>query len=188
MVANALNFRIDLFHNHYGIYGHWNVIDYTGAQQLVLRTTDSKAIGLDTTWQWFHASAEYETSGSNLSPYDAYRLAETAQWQPLACANLSLNLDQTWTTFRDPHRSDTLYGAVCRSQFRLPYNVNWFAEGGIHSESGAGFQQEIKSARTGLDWAAGKLTLKLDYQYSTQSHYADMSERHLLTFRVRRSF
>ena len=188
VVANALNFRIDFLHNHYGIYGHWSLIDYTGAQQLVLRTTDSKAIGLDTTWQWFHASAEYETSASNLSPYDSYRLSETAQWQPFACANLSLNLDQTWTTFRDTHRNDTLYGAVCRSQFRLPYNVNWFAEGGIHSETGAGFQQEIKSARTGLDWAAGKLTLKLDYQYSTQSHYADMSERHLLTFRVRRSF
>ena len=61
-------------------------------------------------------------------------------------------------------------------------------QGGVHLEHGPGYQQEIESARTGLDWTMGKLTLKLDYQYSTQRQSVDMSERHSFTLRVRRSF
>ena len=187
-IANAVNFRLDFWNNHLGLFGHWSTIEYPGAQQLVLRTVDTKSIGLDTTWQWAHASAEYETSRSNLSPYDSYRLSESAQWQPCAGANLSLNLDQSWTTFRDTHLNDTLYGATVRSQFRFPNNLCWVVEGGVHVEHGPSYQQEIESVRTGLDWAVGKLTLKLDYQYSTQRYSTDMSERHLFSLRVRRSF
>ncbi len=187
-LAQGVNFRLDLWRNRLGLFGRWNKIEYRGAPQLVLRTVDSKSVGVDTTWQWLHASAEYETSDSNLSPYDAYRLTETAQWQPVGYVNLNLNLDQSWTTFRDTNLHNTLYGAVFRSQFRLPYNLFWMVEGGVHLEHGPGYQQEIESARTGLDWTMGKLTLKLDYQYSTQRQSVDMSERHSFTLRVRRSF
>ena len=187
-LANSLNIRLGFWHNHFGVYGRWSSTEYNGAKELVLRTVDTKTVGVDTTWQWFHASAEYETSASNLSPYDSYRLAETAQWQPIATASLNLSLDQSWTTFRDTQLHDVLYGAIFRSQFRLPYNLSWYVESGFHVEHGPNFSQEIESARTGLDWAIGKLTLKLDYQYSTQKQSVDMSERHYFTLRVRRSF
>ena len=127
-LANTLNIRLDFCHNHFGISGRWSSTEYTGAKELVLRTVDTKTVGVDTTWQWFHASAEYETSASNLSPYDSYRLSETAQWQPIATASLNLSLDQSWTTYHDPQLHDVLYGAVFRSQFRLPYNLSWFVE------------------------------------------------------------
>lgn len=187
-IGNAGNFRLDLWNRQLGFYGRWNTTDYRGASQLILRNLDTKVLGLDATWRWFHANAEYEISDSNLSPYDSLRLVETVQWQPTMWSLLTLNLDESWTTYRDTHQHSTFYNAVARGQFRLPYNLSWTITAGTHLERAPSTRQDLQSIGTGFDWAVGKLTLKLDYQYSTESRKTETSARHVLSFRARRSF
>ena len=187
-IANAANIRLDLWRNLFGLFARWSNIDYSGDSTLILRSIDTKTVGVDATWRWFHASAQYEYTDSNLTPVESWRLMQSAQWSPDEFVNLSLNANESWTTYRDTDTHDTTYTITARAQLQLAANLFWITEGGILIQDGPGFTQEIETARTSLDWFIGKLTLKLDYQYSTEKHNNDGAERHTFTLRARRTF
>jgi hypothetical protein len=189
-IGHTGTFRLDFFRNHFGLYGRWLSLDYTGAKQLLLRTEDDKVIGLDTTWEWFRASAEYENMDSNLAPYDRVRLVQSFQFQPADEALLGVDFDENWATFRDTNIHDSSYSLITRYQQRFSPHLLWNAEGGLRLERGsnATFDHTTGTARTSLDWTIAKLTLKLGYEYNSDSHRTDRYQRHYCFLRARRRF
>jgi hypothetical protein len=186
--ANGANFRLDFWKGLLGIYARWTSLDYSGGQQLSLRWVDDKTFGVDSTWRWLRAGAEYQVVDSNLSPYNHTRLFESAQFRPSELATLSIDLDQGWTTFRDTNTRQTSYGLITRYQQRLTSTLAWSAEGGVRIERGFGFDRDYATVRTELNWAIGKLKVKLGYEYGNESHPTDLRERHYCYLRARRTF
>ena len=185
---NSINFRLDFWKGLLGIYGRWTSLDYSGGEQLDLRWLNDKTIGVDSTWRWLRAGAEYQVVDSNLSPYDRIRLFESAQFQPADLARLSFDFDQSWTTYRDTNTRDTSYGLITRYQQRLATTLTWSAEGGVRIERGYGFDRDYGIVRTELNWAVGKLKVKLGYEYGNESHPTDQRVRHYCYLRARRTF
>ncbi|HLP75538.1 MAG TPA: hypothetical protein VK327_01360 [Candidatus Paceibacterota bacterium] len=186
--ANTASFRLDFWNGLLGLYGRWVVQSYEGGGNLVLRTLDDKTIGVDTTWRWFHASAEYETVDSNLTPYDRTRFTQSAHFQPGNDTDLSVNIDEGWTDFRDSHIRQTSYGFITRLQQRLTPRLTGGIEGGVRIERGDTFDRDLGTARLWMDYAIGKLSVKATYELNDESHRSDSQIRHYVFMRVRRDF
>ena len=185
---NSITFRIDFWKGLLGLYGRWNNLNFSGGEQLDLRWLNDKTVGVDSTWRWLRTGAEYQVVDSNLSPYDRTRLYESASFQPAELATLSFDFDQSWTTYRDTNTSDTSYGLITRYQQRLARTLTWSVEGGVRIERGFTFDRNYGIARTELNWAVGKLKIKLGYEYGNESHPTDQRVRHYCYLRARRSF
>ena len=187
-LGNNANFRIDLWRGLFGIYGHWALQVYRGGEALLLRRLDDKTAGVDAAWRWFRAGAEYEVIDSNIAPYNRRRVFQSAQFTPVAGTDVSLNADQNWTDYRDTNLHETAYGFIARLQQRLTSRLFTTLEGGVRFERGETFNQDYATCRAGLDWAVGKLTVKLTYEYNEESHLTDAQDRHYIFLRVRRDF
>ena len=185
---NSANFRLDFGKGLFAIYGRWITLDYSGGEQLNLRWMDDKTIGVDSTWHWLHAGVEYQVVDSNLSPYDRTRLFQSAEFRPSDFTSCGLQLDQSWANFRDNGSRQTSYGLTAHYQQRLTSTLAWSVEGGVRIERGNTFDGIYAGARTELNWAIGKLTAKLGYEYGNESHPTDLNQRHYFYLRVRRSF
>ena len=187
-LANDASFRVDLWRGLLGLYGHWASQVYSGGERLLLRRLDDKTVGLDAAWRWFRTGAEYEVVDSNLAPYTRRRLFQSAQFQPLGGTDLSLNTDENWTDFQDNNLHQTAYGFITRWQQRVSSHFSTTLEGGLRFERGQTFDRDYATCRAGVDWTAGKLTVKLSYEYNDESHLTDAQDRHYIFLRIRRDF
>jgi hypothetical protein len=186
--ANAVNVRLDLWEGILGIYFRWNLVDYDDGETLLLRTLNEKTFGVDSTWKWFRAGAEYGIVDSNLSPYTRMRLFESAHFAPSPSTDASLDLDQSWMHYPDNDLREQMYGAIARFRDQLTPHLAWSVEGGVRLDRGTTFDRTISAVRTGLDWSVGRLTVRIGYEYSRQYHLTDGQERHHLFVRLRRTF
>ena len=185
---NELNARLDLAKGLLGLYARWTSQTYSGGEQLLLRTLDDKVVGADTTWRWVRAGAECEWADSNLAPYARRRLFESAQIQPGNDSSLGVELDQTWTTFRDTGLHQTSIGALVRFQQALMTHLSWSAEGGVRFDRGQTFDQDVTTVRSSLEWSVGKLAVRLSYEFDQETRVNDERQRHYAFLRVRRDF
>ena len=187
-LANTAMIRLDLWRGLLGIYGRWAYQTYNGGANLQLRQLDDKTIGIDSAWRWFRAGAEYETVDSNLAPYNRARFIQSAHFQPGEKTDLSLNADEGWTDFLDSHIRQTSYGFITRLQQRLTSRLTGGAEGGIRIERGDTFDRDLATCRLWLDWAIGKVTVKVSYEFNDENHRVDNQNRHYVFVRIRRDF
>jgi len=185
---NTVYFRLDLWNGLLGIYGRWSWLDFCGAEELDLRWVDDKSVGLDTTWRWFRAGAEYQVVDSNQSPYDRVRLFQSASFQPSPLSTLGVDLDQSWTKFPDDGIRQTSYGFLLRYQQRLSSHLVWNTEGGVRIERGQTFDRDYGTARTELNYVVGKLSVRLGYEYGQETHPTDFRDRHYGYLSIRRNF
>lgn len=187
-LANNASFRVDFWKGLLGFYGHWDWQVYNGGEGLLLRRLDDKTVGVDSSWRWFRAGAEYEIVDSNLAPYERKRLFQSAQFQPVVGTDVSLNADQNWTDYQDNNLHQSSYGFIARCQQRLTSHLSTTIEGGVRFERGETFDRDYATCRAGLDWAVGKLTVKLTYEYNDENYLTDTQDRHYVFLRIRRDF
>lgn len=187
-LGNAVNGRIDFWKGVLGLYARWTSLEFDGGESLLLRTLDDKTVGVDSTWRWLRAGAEYEMADSNLAPFERKRLYQSAQFSAAQDVKLGVNVDQNWTTFTDTHMRQTSYGVLVRFQQMLTPYFSWNTEGGVRFDRGSTFNEDAAVSRTGFDFALGKLNFKLSYEYNNQKHQLDLNERHRFIFRMRRYF
>ncbi|MEI8290410.1 MAG: hypothetical protein WCH99_13150 [Verrucomicrobiota bacterium] len=187
-LANNASFRLDFWRGLVGFYGHWNLQVYNGGEALLLRRLDDKTVGVDFSWRRFRAGAEYEIVDSNLVPYERKRIFQSAQFHPLSGTDVNLNADQNWTDYHDNNLHQSSYGFIARCQQRLTSHLSTTLEGGVRFERGETFDHDYATCRAGLDWAVGKLSVKLTYEYNDESHLTDTQDRHYIFLRMRRDF
>ena len=185
---NSLSFRLDFYQGLFAIYGRWTTLDYSGPQILNLRWIDDKVIGADSTWKWFRTGAEYEVMDSNLTPYDRLRLLQSGTFQISDSTTFGLDFDQSWTVFRDTDTHENSYGFIAHYQHRFTSSLAWNIEGGVRIDRGPTFDRDAGTLRTELDWAVGKLQVKVGYEYGNETHPTDMMQRHYGYLRMRRTF
>ena len=185
---NGFNFRLDLWNGLLGVYGRWVKLDYSGGDQLHLRSQDDKVLGMDSTWRCLRVGAEHEVSDSNLASYVRDRLFESLSFGSALGGNFGVDFDQNWYTYRQNHLQESSYGFLLHYESVLSPNLSFHCEGGVQVERGNTFDRTIAVARAALDWTPGKLIVKLGYEFNRQSYSADRQERNYLFVHVRRNF
>ncbi|HEX9047092.1 MAG TPA: hypothetical protein VF988_08690 [Verrucomicrobiae bacterium] len=187
-LANNASFRLDLWNRLLGFYARWSVQTFDGGENLLLRTLNDKTVGVDSSWRWFHAGAEYETVDSNLAPYDRTRFFQSVSFQPCAKTVVGLDADEGWTDFNDSHLRQTSYGVIGRLQQRVTSHLTGGAEAGVRIDRGQTFDRTLATCRFYLDWNIGKLMVKASYEFNDEYHVTDRQDRHYVFIRIRRDF
>ncbi len=164
----SVQVRLDVV-DIFGVYGRLNWLDNNApevAQSYVESLVDLVG-GVDATWRWLRAGAEYEDFDSNFTKYKAWRLFEAFNFQAAEGAHLGIDFNQVFYKYPDG-RDDTLYQFIAHLDTQLTTWLTWNVEGGLYYQDYFGTRQTLGAARTGLDFLWGKLRIKAGYQYNYQ--------------------
>jgi hypothetical protein len=194
----GLSARLDLW-NTLGLYGRLNLMDNNAPAAALAETLTDWVAGAEVIHRWANsatggldydvrAGVEYEDYDSNFTQYRSTRVFETFNLQPDAGSNLGLDLNQIFYRYPDD-RKDTQYRFMLRYNSQLTAWLTWNAEGGYWWQDATGSQQNLASARTGLKFEWGKLTLRAEYQYNYQlTQLTELRTGNYLFLQLRRVF
>jgi hypothetical protein len=181
--------RLDLWRHLLGLYSRLSVVEnYTTDAQFILEDYVATQSGLDVSWHWLRAGAEYETHDSNLIEYYSRGLYQSAFFKPGDGTTLSLDLRERWTEFPSDHRNQVDYSFLTRLSMRLLPRMLVSLQGGVRWQQSAGYDQKQAVARTEFNYMIGKLRLLVGYEFNNDQVQGELRDRHLGYLRVRRSF
>jgi hypothetical protein len=184
-----LQVRLEFWNGLLAAYGRMNSVQNHGTPGLIVQDLSAFALGADTSWRFLRAGAEYEIYDSNFSSYRSARLYQSLMFRPDEASTLNLDFLETWTTYLDPRREENLFSFITRYHRRLTAHLGTDLEGGFSVRRGPGVDQTLATLRPGLDFAMGKLSLKLGYDFQ-YARYLDSEERlkHMFFIRLKRTF
>ena len=186
----SVQVRLDLF-GRFGVYGRVNWLDNNAPPAALAQTLTDVVGGADYNRKWFRAGAEYESYDSNFTQYQALRFFENFDFTLTDASSLNLDFNQTF--YHYPANGDqSQYQFIGRYNARLPMSITWYLEGGGTAQEVSGTDQLYGSARTGLSWSRGKLSLRVGYEFNTQSTasggFTEERIKHRFFTYLRRSF
>jgi hypothetical protein len=73
-------------------------------------------------------------------------------------------------------------------RWALTRALSWLNEGGVRFQRGEGFDQDLFTARTALDYRYGQLSVQLGYDYQDENFLGELRRRHFAFLRAKRSF
>lgn len=167
-VNGSAQVRLDIV-NIFGAYGRLNWLDNNAPKyaQSFVETMVDLVGGVDATWRWVRAGAEYEDFDSNFAKYRAWRFFETFTFQPVDGTHLGVDFNQIFYKYADG-RDETQYQFISHLDTQLTTWLMWNVEGGLYYQDYFGTKQTLGAARTGLDFLWGKLRMKAGYQFNYQ--------------------
>jgi hypothetical protein len=162
----TLQFRLDLF-GRFGIYGRANWLANNAPAAALTESLTDLVGGMDYTWKWVRAGAEYEDYDSNFSRYEAWRFFQSLNFRPDEDSTLSVNFNQSFYHYPNGGDQDQ-YSFLSRYSVQFPFSLAWYVEGGYSIQDVLGTEELLGSARTGLSWSRGKLSVRTGYGYNSQ--------------------
>ncbi len=187
--ANA-QIRLDLF-NRLGIYSRVNWLGDNAPPEVLAQTLTELVGGVDYNYKWFRTGAEYENYDSNFTRYQALRFFQNFDFTLSAASSLSFDFYQSFYSYPDSG-DQSQYQFTTRYNARLPMALTWYVEGGAMIQEMAGMEQTQGMARTGLGWRRGKVSLRVGYEFNSQTTasggFSDQLIKHRFFAYLRRSF
>jgi hypothetical protein len=164
---SSLQIRLDL-PGHLGLYGRMNWLANNAPTTVLTETLTDTIAGVDYSWRWLRTGAEYEDYDSNFSKYEAWRFFQDLTFHPDDVSTLSVDFLQTFYTY--PNRgSQTQYQFLTRYNVQLLFSLAWYVEGGYSLQNVLGTDESLATAKTGLSWSRGKLSLRTGYEFNSQT-------------------
>jgi hypothetical protein len=159
--------RLDLF-NRFGVYGRANWLDNNAPPPVLAQTLADLVGGVDYNYKWFRTGAEYESYDSNFTRYQALRFFQNFDFALSSASSLGFDFNESFYHYPGS-RDQSEYQGMSRYNIRLPMNLNWYIEGGALTQDTGGTEQVQGMARTGIGWKRGKLSLRVGYEFNSQS-------------------
>jgi hypothetical protein len=182
--------RLDMF-GKFGVYGRVNWVDNNAPVEVLSQTLTDLVAGADYYWRWIRAGAEIEDYESNFTKYQAARFYQNFSFQPTAVSTLNVNFNQRFYRFPDDRHQD-LYQFLTRYNIQIMTALSWYLEGGATWQSNMGSEQFFGSARTGINWTRGKLSVRAGYEYNTQTttsgQWTEDRDKHRVFLNLKRVF
>jgi hypothetical protein len=182
--------RLDLY-NTFGVYGRVGWLGNNAPPEALVETLTDLVGGVDATWRFLRAGAEYEDFDSSFTKYRAFRLFQTFTFHPGDASTLGLDFNQIFYRYPDG-RSDTQYQFLSHMDTQLATWLWWNVEAGYFLQDAFGTEQNLTAARTGLSAMWGKLSLRTGYQYNyqltTQEFASERRDRNFFYVHLRRVF
>jgi hypothetical protein len=186
--SDAFDARMELFHGVLGVYGRVRLMRNHGDLSTTYEDLDDKTVGMDLSWRWLRAGAEYEDYDSSLTPYSAVRLFQSLTCPVTDWSSLGVNARETSYSYRDPDRERDTYEFVGRYRVRCTFRLGFGLEGGVHIDRGEGIDRRLNTTRANIDYALGQMTMRLNYELQDETYSGDDRERRTITLSARRSF
>jgi hypothetical protein len=159
--------RLDLF-GKFGIYGRLNWLDNNAPPQVLTQTLTDLIGGADYSWRWLRTGAEYEDYDSNYNQYHALRCFQNLNFQLTLASTWGVTLNQSLYHYGSGGEQDQ-YQFLTRYNVQFLSSLSWFVEGGYNLQEVLGTEEWMDSARTGLTWSRGKLSVRTGVEYNSQN-------------------
>lgn len=188
-INDTFQIRFDLFNNFWGLYGRVNWLGSNARSDLRVQDLLSFTFGTDVSWRWLRAGAEHEIYDSTFSSYSSSRLFQSVSLDLDERSTLGADFSQTWTEYTDADREEQTYTFISRYRHAFSRALSLNLEGGVMFRRGEGVDQDLATARPGLEWVFGRTTLRAEYNFeynlflNTEERY-----RHMFFVRCRRVF
>jgi hypothetical protein len=183
-------FRLDLF-NRFGVYGRMNWLDNNAPPEVLAQTLTDLVGGVDYNYKWFRTGAEYESYDSSFTRYQALRFFQDFDFSLSSASSLGIDFNESFYSYAD-NGDQSQYQFLCRYNTQLPLAITWYLEGGGLMQDAAGTDLLQGMARTGIGWKRGKLSLRLGYEFNTQTTasggFTEELVKHRVFANLRRSF
>jgi hypothetical protein len=189
-LSESFNIRMELWKNLIGVYGRINLSVNDAPSDLHVLDFTSYAVGMDATWRWLRAGAEYEIYNSSESDYKVARLFQSFVFHPDEVSTLSFDFNETWIDYTDLNRPrEEDYRFITRYHRALTHRLGVDLEGGVALRRGTGVDEVLATVRPSLRYVIGKTSISAGYSYE-YNLFLDTEERekHLFYLRVRRTF
>jgi hypothetical protein len=164
-LIGLLQMRIEFWNGLLGVYGRLNTVQNNGTPGLVVQNLDAVDVGSDVNWHVLRAGLEYEIYNSNFSSYRLTRLYQSLLFNPDEVTRLSFDFSQSWTHYLDADRNDQTYTFINRFNRHLTRRLGFDVEAGAMLRYGPGVDQTLITFRPGLEFAMGKLSVKMEYDF-----------------------
>lgn len=188
-INGLLQVRLEFWNGLLGIFGRVSSIQNSGTPGLIVQDLSAVTLGADTSWRWLRAGAEYEIYDSSFSSYRSARLFQSLSLRPDEASTLNLDFSESWTRYLDAAREEKMISFITRYHRRLTIHLGSDIEGGVSVRQGAGVDQTLAAVRPGLDFAMGKLSLKMGYDFEYESFLsAEERIKHMFFLRLKRIF
>jgi hypothetical protein len=188
-LTEAFRFRVSLWNDKVGLYTRVSLSLNNAPAELLVQNLRDYAFGVDFKWHNFRTGVEYEIYDSNLSSYTALRLFQSYAWQLDEASNLSVNFNESWTTFQQADRQEQWYMFITRYHRALTWRLGFDLEGGVSLRRGPGVDQTLATCRPGIEYTAGKTSIKAGYDYEYNLFLDSQEQRRNMFFiRAKRVF
>jgi hypothetical protein len=174
--------RLDLF-NQFGVYGRANWLDNNAPPEVLAQTLTDLVGGVDYTRKCFRSGAEYESYDSNFTRYQALRFFQNFDFSMSGASSLGVDFNESFYSYVD-NGDQSQYQFMCRYNTRLPMGITWYLEGGGMMQDAVGTEQLQGMARTGIGWKRGKLSLRVGYEFNSQTTTSGGFSEELIKNRV----
>jgi hypothetical protein len=165
-ISGSFQCRLDLYDN-LGVYARVSWSDNDAPANVQTQTLTDWVAGTDYVWNYLRVGLEYEDYVSSYTTYQAARAFQTLTFRPSKISTLGVNVSES--TYHYSSGSDQN-----QVQFLGHYNIqfvtalSWFAEAGAIYQDVFGNDQWTSTARTGLSWTRGKLSVRAGFDFNDQ--------------------
>jgi hypothetical protein len=180
-------FRLDMMDRHFSFYGNFMSLHHSGGSTLFLEELDQGALGVHFNYQQFSAGYEYESVDSSYLPYQSSHSFQDYVFDLSPRSSIGLNFDQHAVKYDESGEEQTTYSFIGRFQAELRPGFQLLCEGGQRTASGLNLDRDLTTARAELDLAAGRLSVKVGYEYQREDYEGEQRDRDYIYMRARRS-
>jgi len=196
VLTDNVHFSLRFWHDQAELYANYNFTEnYADSGDFVLQNVQQFETGARVDWNNFRAQASYTDQHSSLYSYQSLSLSESYSMPISLRTTAGIDLSQQWNiypagsgTSSNETQTATFYNFMVHYEWRPTSEINWRAEVGYQKQSGLGYDQNLFSARTYLNWLVGRLEFRLGYEHDSQRYTAESRERDLVFLRMRRNF
>lgn len=186
--SDGYSARMEFLEGLLGVYGRLHTVRNDGAPPATAENVDDRTIGMDVSWGYLRAGAEYEDYESNVTPYRAIRFFQAVSCPIDRISQLGLDATETKSSYPDANREEESYQVIGRYHVRLLPSLGCGIEGGVHIDQGPGIDRNMKTARANLDFRVGQLSLAVSYDIMNEVYLDNNRDRQSIHVSAQRSF
>jgi hypothetical protein len=188
-LTETFQIRMEFWKNLLGVYGRVNLFANNAAEELRVQNIISYTAGVDTTWRWLQAGAEYQLYDSDESDYRSARVFQSLAFHPDPASTLNFDFSETWIQYSGNNPDQENFRFTSRYQRRLTHRFSFEASAGTALRRGGGPDEILATFRPAIKYVIGKTSIDAVYDYE-QELFVDRLERqkHMFYIRVKRVF
>jgi len=194
--ANNAQINFRFWQERINLFGRYGFADnQASSPEFLLEDYTEWEGGAEFNWQGVALRADYLAHRGTLYSSRGYNLSEGYVRNVSGSSTLGINLDQQWITYSsctattpsEPQHL-TYYDFMGHFDWHPLTRVNWSLEAGYRQQRGLGFDQDLFAVRTYINWAMGKLEVRLGYEHEARDLTSEKQLRDFGFLRVRRNF
>jgi len=195
-LTDNTHFGLLFWHGQAEIYANYNFTEnHANSADFLLQNVQQFDTGVRLDRGGFRFQGSYSDQHSTLYDFQSVTLSEAYSTPLTLHSSAGIDLSQQWNiyppgsgTSTNQTQTASFYNFMAHYEWHPTSELSWSVEAGYQRQSGTGYDQDLFTVRTYLNWMVGKLEFRLGYEHDNQEYTLEKRERDYVFLRLRRNF